>query len=131
LSGGEPAAASLPQTDVSSKYNVETLGGAHIITFTTPTLIDAAEIEQLADELRIYVQGFEGPRVVIDMASINHLSSQALGMLIRTKAAVDSRQGSICVANLHDDLREVFRITKLHKTLKVHKSVEAAIKSIS
>ena len=115
----------------SARFSSELRNGIHLITFSRGDVLDAYYIEQLGDDLAAFAQTVETPRLVIEMDKVNHLSSAALGMLVTLKSTVEGRGGKICLANLRDELWKIFKLTKLHKVLKIHDSTEAAVNSLS
>jgi anti-sigma B factor antagonist len=54
-----------------------------------------------------------GMRLVIDLGEIPHVSSDVLGKLIRLKKQLHSVGGRLGLENVHPDLVEVFRMTRL------------------
>ena len=115
----------------SSLFSDELHDGVHVITFSKSDVLDAYEIERLGDEIYRHVKTIERPRLVIDLDKVRHLSSAALGMLVALKKVVEKKDGRICLANVRDDIRKVFKITKLDKMLKIHNSAEKAVGSLT
>ncbi len=115
----------------ASRITTEVKGNVHIVTFSQNDVLDAFEIEELGNEIKRYVEGIDTPRVVINLAPVAHLSSAALGMLISTKTSCDARGGGVCLANVRDDLKQIFRLTNLHKLLRIHESTDAAVQSLA
>ena len=105
--------------------------GVHLIAFLRSDVLDAHYIEQLGDDLYRHLKIVDAPRVVIDLQNVQLLSSSALGMLIALKKVIDRQGGRICIANVHDDLMKVFKITKLHKLMKIHDSTDDAVESLA
>ena len=62
----------------------------------------------------------------MDMHGVEHMSSAALGFLLQLKATVEGQGGKMCLANLRDELKQIFMITKLNKVLPIKESVDAA-----
>ncbi|UCD75026.1 MAG: STAS domain-containing protein [Phycisphaerales bacterium] len=102
-----------------------------MITLAPSEMLDAHYIEKLGDEIYHHVKTIEAPRLVIDLENVRHMSSAALGMLIALKKVTDRQGGRICLANVRDDLVQVFKLTKLHKVLKIHGSIDKAVKSLT
>ena len=82
-------------------------------------------------ELQAYLAPLDRPRVVIDLGTVRHVSSAALGMLVAARTAVELRGGRICLANVGEKVREVFRAANFQKVLPVHPSVDAAVASLA
>jgi len=120
LSADKPSSDVPPHAGAASaRFTSELRNGVHLITFSR------------GDDLTAFARTVETPRLVIEMDKVNHLSSAALGMLITLKSTVEGRGGKICLANLKDELWQIFKLTKLHKVIKIHDSTEAAVNSLS
>ena len=52
-------------------------------------------------------------QLVLDLCDVQHVSSAALGELIKLKRKVVGMSGRLKIKNLQPDLLEVFRITRL------------------
>ncbi len=131
-SAGTPSSDAPPHAGAASaRFSSELRNGIHLITFSRGDVLDAYYIEQLGDDLMAFARTVETPRLVIEMDKVNHLSSAALGMLITLKSTVEGRGGKICLANLKDELWQIFKLTKLHKVIKIHDSTEEAVNSLS
>jgi anti-anti-sigma factor len=55
----------------------------------------------------------EGRPLVIDMSEVEYLGSAVIARLVELRKDVDSQGGRLRIRNLHSDLAEVFRITRL------------------
>ena len=128
--GAKPAPRASAGPDQTSLFSSRVEDGVHVITFTKADVVDAYFIEQLGDGIYHHLKGVEAPRVVVDLIDVKHLSSAALGMLIALNTVVGKHNGRICIANVSDDLMMVFKLTKLHKLIKIHNSTEKAVKSL-
>ena len=67
-------------------------------------------VERIADLVR---NRAENRPLVIDMSEVEYLSSAVIARLVELRKDVDSRGGRLRIRNLHSDLAEVFRITRL------------------
>ncbi len=128
--GGKPGAAATGDTAADRMFSSKAIDGVQVIEFTSANVIDAYYIERLGDGIYHHIKELEGPKLVIDLAKVQHLSSAALGMLIALKKVVDKKGGAIAIANVNGEIREVFRLTNLHKLIKLHDSTEKAVRSV-
>jgi anti-sigma B factor antagonist len=60
-----------------------------------------------------------GVRLVLDLGSVQHLESAALASLINLKKKVMGVSGKLRIENLHPDVHEVFRITRLDRVFDI------------
>ncbi len=106
-------------------------GGVHVILFSGRKVLDSLEADALAETLRSYIEQIEEPKVVLDLGSVQQLSSSALSMLITAKSTATIRGGKLCLANVGDELLEMFKVTKLDTVLRIHESTDAAVQSLA
>lgn len=131
---GKSTKASIPSTDraagaVSAKFETTVQDGVHVIRLSSGEVLDAFEIETLGQEIQAYLHAADSPRAVIDLTNVRLLSSAALGMLLSLKSQAQAKGGGLCLAHVRDELKQVFKLTKLNKVLKIHKDLDAAVRS--
>ncbi len=106
-------AETIPPLSVIQEKNVR------IVEFTNSKILDEQNIKEIGDTLNSLIDEHENPRILIDFASVEHLSSAALGMLINANNKVKQRNGQLRLANIRPQIYEVFVITKLNKLFKI------------
>lgn len=116
---------SLPNPPVA----VTEANNVRIVEFTHNKILDEANIKEIGDAILALVDSQETPKVLIDFANVDHLSSAALGMLININSRVKAKNGYLRLANIKSSIREVFVITKLDKLFKIMNSREEALTS--
>jgi anti-anti-sigma factor len=60
-----------------------------------------------------------GVRLVLDLSAVPHLSSAALVKLINFKKKVVGMGGTFAIENLHPDVLEIFRLTRLDRVFDI------------
>jgi len=68
--------------------------------------------------------------VVLDCGKINFLNSAGLGSFIEIHNAAKARQGKIGLYRLSDDLKSVFKMTRLDKLFKMIDNEKALAKAV-
>ena len=106
-------------------------GGVHVILFSGRTVLDSLQADALGEALRAYIERIEAPKVVLDLGSVQHLSSSALSMLLTINSTATIRGGKLCLANVRDELLEMFMVTKIDTVLRIHKSTDDAVQSLA
>jgi len=101
------------------------------VSFTERKIIDEVVIHQIGQEILKLVDSEAAPKVVLDFAGVEHLSSAALGVLISVHNRVKGRSGQLRLCAIAKPIFEVFRITKLDKLFQVHDTSEQAVKSLA
>jgi anti-sigma B factor antagonist len=102
-----------------------------IVEFTNNKILDEANIAEIGASLNGLIDENEGPRLVLDFANVDHLSSAALGMLINANNRVKQKNGQLRLTNIKPQIFEVFVITKLNKLFKIHPTRADALASIT
>lgn len=70
-------------------------------------------------------------RLVVDMAQVTMLASMGLGALVNLHKLCAEQGGRLAVCNLHPEIRQVLKITRLDQVLKIVTDRESAIKAMS
>ena len=106
-------ADSIPSLAVSQDKDVR------LVEFTNNKILDEANIKEIGDGLNALVEERPNPKLLLDFATVDHLSSAALGMLINVNKRVKERNGQLRLANIKPQIFEVFVITKLNKLFRI------------
>lgn len=101
------------------------------IEFVDRNILDEANIQQIGEEISALIDSASNPKLLINFASVDHLSSAALGTLITINNKMRARKGQLRLANIDPQIYEVFKITKLDRLFSIHESAEAALASFS
>ncbi len=56
---------------------------------------------------------------MLDLALTKHVNSKGLNILIKTLTLLDEQQGDLIMINASDQLKKLFRITKLDMVFKL------------
>lgn len=90
-----------------------------IVEFTNSRILDEANIQQIGDTLVSLAEGTDHPKLLLDFANVDHLSSAALGMLINCNKRVKDRNGMLRLCNIRPQIQDVFTITRLDKIFRI------------
>lgn len=102
-----------------------------IVEFVDRNILDEANISQIGEEIGGLVNEDPSPKLLISFANVDHLSSAALGALITINSKVKSKDGQLRLADINDQIIEVFRITRLDRLFQIHPSAREALASFS
>jgi anti-sigma B factor antagonist len=108
---------------------VHTVADARVVEFSRADMTDAALIQTVGDEIYDVIKGVDAPKLVVDFNKVQRLSSATLGMLIALHKVVGKQNGQLRLANVNQEVLEIFKITKLDDVLKICKSTDKAIAS--
>jgi anti-sigma B factor antagonist len=101
------------------------------VEFVDRNILDEANIQQIGDEITDLIDAASSPKLLINFANVDHLSSAALGTLITINNRMKGRKGQLRLANIDPQIYEVFKITKLDKLFSIHQTTEAALASFA
>lgn len=90
-----------------------------VIEFTSTKILDEANIADIGSTLNTVIDEMEKPKLLLDFANVDHLSSAALGMLINANNRIKQRNGQLRLTNIKPQIFEVFVITKLNKLFRI------------
>lgn len=113
-----------------SRLRVKQVQDVVQIEFIDRNILDEANIQQIADEIGTIIDASTKPKILVSFASVDHLSSAALGALITIGKRVKDRGGQLRLANIDAQIYEVFKITKLDKLFQIHDTVESAMATL-
>lgn len=99
----------------------------HLVWYTWGTIGDSLVIKPISPSLQTedWEQLMEnatakpGRRITIDLRDVQAIASAVLGKLINFKKRAQAAQGTFKIENLHPDLVEIFRITRLDQVFDV------------
>jgi anti-sigma B factor antagonist len=102
-----------------------------IVEFTNSKIIDELNIAEIGQVLTNLIDESPTPKLLLDFAQVDHLSSAALGMLINANGRIKSKNGQLRLATIKPQIYEVFLITKLHKLFYIHPTRQEALASFT
>ncbi len=112
---------------VSSNYKVNVVDGVHVVELSRSDVLDTSYINRVQQELVVYAGQKAGASFVVDLSSVQFLSSTALGLLLAMHKAVSNGGGSLHVAGVEDEVLKAFKLVKLHKVVGMHDTVRDAV----
>jgi anti-sigma B factor antagonist len=106
-------AETIPPISVTRQKDVR------IVEFTNNRILDEANIAEIGQTLGALIDEGDNPKLLLDFASVDHLSSAALGMLINANNRIREKNGQLRMTNIKPQIMEVFVITKLNKLFRI------------
>ncbi|GMU24123.1 MAG: hypothetical protein AMXMBFR13_42000 [Phycisphaerae bacterium] len=102
-----------------------------IVEFEDRKILEEHIINQIGERLSEIIDSESEPKLLLDFRRVEHLSSAALGMLITLNKQLGDRQGRMALANIHPQIFEVFKITRLNKLFNIQSSSEDALRALA
>lgn len=118
-------AETIPPISVTRQKDVR------IVEFTNNRILDEANIAEIGQTLGALIDEGDNPKLLLDFASVDHLSSAALGMLINANNRIREKSGQLRMTNIKPQILEVFVITKLNKLFRILPSRAEALASFT
>jgi anti-sigma B factor antagonist len=116
-------------TSTSGPVKLDRSGAVRIVAFVQSKILDEANITEIGGQVNAVIDAESKPRVLIDFASVDHLSSAALGMLINANQRIREKNGELRLCDIKKQILEVFAITKLDKLFKIYPDRATALQS--
>ena len=110
-------------------YTVQEADDVTLVTFQQSHILDAMTIESMSTTLKELIGTSEAGKFIFNFARVTYLSSSALGMLIGLQRRVAQRKAVVKLAGIHDDIMEVFRITRLDTVFDIYRDGAAALEA--
>ena len=82
------------------------------------------------DALYQAVLALETPRVALNLANVDYLSSSGVAILVGLKRRIDAQQGKLVVFSIHPVVLDLLRVMKLHQYFTVADSENEALGSL-
>ena len=98
-----------------------------VVNFQNVSVLDSANIEALGRNLLELVEKQDNRKLVLEFSAVRFMSSQALGVLLQLKKAMDPLKGKIVIVGIKPELHKVFKITNLHKMFTFHPELDKAL----
>ena len=102
--------------------------GVRVARFSDRKILEELTINEIERELDEIVGGADRIKLLLSFATVEHLSSAALGMLIRLNQKITDRNGRLVLAEISPDIFEVFKITRLDRLFEICPTTEEALR---
>jgi anti-anti-sigma factor len=94
-------------------------GGAMIVGFIESKIDEEMTITSLGKELQAVTAQPDCRKLILKFSGVELIASAMLGKLISTNRRMDEKGGTMIMCEMGDNVRTVFRITKLDNILKI------------
>lgn len=107
--------------------DVSEVGDVTVVRFRDHKIVEDINIQELGQEMFQLVEVDGRRRILLDFASVDFLSSAALGKLITLDKKTKSHGGVLKLANIRPEIYEVFAITKLNRLFDIRQDETDAL----
>ena len=116
--------------DVGPLFEIEARDSAAIVRFLRHTHIEAGSAQPLA-ELLSALKPSAPKAVVVDLGQLEWANSLFLGIVVGLYKKLERQKRKMVLACVSAQVRDMLRLTGLHRLLNIHKSLEDALAEIS
>jgi len=118
--------------DAQSRLQIQKYAdkGVTLIEFLDRNILDEGNIQQISDEIAGIIEQSSHPKLVLSFENVDHLSSAALGALITINNKIKAKDGQLRLANIDEQIYEVFSITRLDRLFQIDPNTDAALKKM-
>jgi anti-sigma B factor antagonist len=109
------------------RLDVSKVGDVSVVRFRDHKIIEDVNIQELGQEMFRLVEADGRDRLLLDFASVEFLSSAALGKLITLDKKMKAHGGTLKLSNIRPEIYEVFTITKLNRLFDIRKDEADAL----
>jgi anti-sigma B factor antagonist len=102
-------------------------GSTAIVTFGKSSISDVQDISLAAENIARFVESNRPKNVIFDFKNVKFFSSQVLGLLLETRAALSPVDGKVYISAINPQLHRVFKITNLDQVFEFFTDVDSAL----
>ena len=111
------------------RLDVCQVGDVTIVRFRDQSITESRGIEEIAQELFHLVEEEDRQKLVVSLASVNCVSSAALGKLIILNRKATARGDALKLSNMNADISVVFSVTQLDRLFDIEEDEDHAIRA--
>lgn len=109
--------------------SVRNKGPVAVVEFLDRKILDELSIKEIGEELTALAAEQPRPKLLLTFKNVEHLSSAALGMLIKLNKELGDKSGVLKLSDISPQIFEVFKITRLYKLFEIHDTADNALAS--
>ena len=105
-------------------------GPVAVVAFAVASITDAQVIAMASKRIREVLEAGRPARVVFDFEGVNFFSSQVLGLLLETRARLQTTGGKVVLSAVSPSLHRVFKTTNLDRIFEFFPDRRAATEAV-
>ncbi|MGC9343166.1 MAG: STAS domain-containing protein [Bacteroidales bacterium] len=102
--------------------------GITIVKIEDTNRLNALIAEPVKEELKSLF-GSPDTRLVLDLDGIDFIDSTGFGIFLSVMKTANNNKGQFKIANISDDVMELFKLLQLHNVFEIYNTVDDAVKS--
>jgi len=116
-------------TEDAAHLTITKSNQVNVVEFSDRKILEELSITEIGDELSRLLEGAPEAKLLLNFSKVEHLSSAALGMLIKLNKQVSEQGGQLKLSDIAPQIYEVFKITRLNKLFEIYDTAEQALAS--
>lgn len=120
----------MPSSAQNDVLSVEYVSGVCVVTVLARELTSETS-EELSSQLLSLLNDGKSYRFVLDFESVRYMESSCFGALVTFLKWLSRFDGKIALANVSENVRFLFAVTKLDKVFNLKGDVPAAMRAVS
>ncbi len=114
-----------------TRFTAHEEGDVTIIEFTSREKLDYRALDEISLTMYRMLDIQQNLKLLIDLSSVDRITQEFLGMLVNAHRINKLRNGQLRLVGIKSDCLEIFKITKLDRTLKILPDRKAALQSFA
>jgi len=110
-------------------FTVDYVSGVCVVTVAARELNSDAS-EELSSRLLSLLNDGKSTRFLLDFETVRYMESSCFGALVTFLKWLSRFDGKIALANVSEEVRFLFAVTKLDKVFPLHRDVPSALRSL-
>lgn len=113
------------------RLQVTEVGDVAVVRFVDRKILDVTNIHELGRELFQLVEEQHRRKLLLNFSTVEFLSSETLGELIKLDKKVKQHSGKLVLTNIKPEIYEVFAITRLNKLFDIRDEESEGLAALS
>ena len=109
------------------RLDVSEVGEVTVVRFRDRRITEDCDLEKLGEELFHLVEGEHRKKLVVSLASVDLMTSAALGTLITLRKKATAQGGDLKLSDMGPEIANVFSITRLDSLFDIEKDAAHAV----
>jgi len=105
-------------------------GPVAVVAFKATSISNVERIAAASKQIKDFTNENHPSGIVFDFAQVKFFSSQVLGVLLNTRAELQTYNGEVVISAINPQLHRVFKITNLDSIFRFFPDKESAVRAV-
>ena len=111
-------------------FKTSETSGINVIELSLPTMLDAAEFDELNQSMLSAIDSNSGGKWILDLTAASYMGSAMLGLMVNMRQHVVQGSGKLVLCCLSPRLMEVFRACSLERLFTIATGRDEALAAL-